>query len=278
MERIALDIVGPLPKTSCRNRYILVITGYITRWAEAVSLPNQEASTVAQALMKEWICRYGAPDSIHTDQWRNFESCLFSELCSLLDIHKTRTTPYHPQLDGLVERLNPTLRQLLTNQMQKCPEDTWDDHLAPLMLAYRSSVNDSINFTPHYLMFGREIGLPVDIMLGGEKAPGELPTVKNVRSCLKGAYDIAREYGKGAQKWQKDNYDRKATEGRYKPGDMVWLYCPATTPGKAKKFHSAWKVRTRSSKLFQMWSIGFNMLLLHPIEDANNAWLYTSTA
>ena len=185
MERIALDIVGPLPKTSCRNRYILVITGYITRWAEAVSLPNQEASTVAQALMKEWICRYGAPDSIHTDQWRNFESCLFSELCSLLDIHKTRTTPYHPQLDGLVERLNPTLRQLLTNQMQKCPEDTWDDHLAPLMLAYRSSVNDSINFTPHYLMFGREIGLPVDIMLGGEKAPGELPTVKNVRSCLK---------------------------------------------------------------------------------------------
>ena len=80
-------------------------------------------------------------------------------------------------------------------------------------------------------------------MLGGEKAPGELPTefVKNVRSRLKGAHDITRECGKGAQKRQKDNYDRKATGGRYKPGDMVWLYCPATTPGRVNKFHSAWK-------------------------------------
>ena len=130
-----MDIVGPLPKTRRGNKYILVISDYFTRWAEAIGLPNQEATTVAQALMSEWICRYGAPESIHTDQGRNFESNLFSELCSLLDIHKTRTTPYYPQSDGLVERLNRTLRQLLTIEMQKFPEDTWDDHLAPLMLA-----------------------------------------------------------------------------------------------------------------------------------------------
>ena len=96
-----------LPKTSI---IILVISDYFTRWAEAIGLPNQEAAIVAQALMSEWICRYGAPESIHTDQGRNFESKLFSEHCSLLDTHKTRTTPYHPQSDRLVERLNRTLR------------------------------------------------------------------------------------------------------------------------------------------------------------------------
>ena len=243
MERVALDIIGPLPKSRRGNKYVLVISDYFTRWAEAVSLPNQEASTVAQALMNEWICRYGAPESIHTDQGRNFESKLFSELCDLLDIHKTRTTPYHPQSDGLVERLNRTLRQLLTIQMQKCPEDTWDDHLAPLMLAYRSSIHDSVKFTPHYLMFGREVRLPVDIMFGGERAPGESPAeyTSNVRSRFSRAYETARDNGQGAQKRQKDHYDRKVTGGRYKPGDLVWLYCPAISPGKAKKFHSGWK-------------------------------------
>ena len=142
-----------------------------------------------------------------------------------------------------MELLNRTLRQLLTIQMQKFPEDTWDDHLAPLMLAYRSSIHDSVNFTPHYLMFGREVRLPVDIMFGGETALGESPAefVSSLRSRLNGAYEIAREYWKGAQKRQKDHYDRKVTGGRYKPGDMVWLYCPAISPGRAKKFHSAWK-------------------------------------
>ena len=63
MERVALDIIGPLPKSRRGNKYVLVISDYFTRWAEAVSLPNHEASTVAQALMNEWICRYGAPES-----------------------------------------------------------------------------------------------------------------------------------------------------------------------------------------------------------------------
>ena len=80
-----------------------MITDYFTCWVEAFPMPNQEAPTVAKVLVEEWICRYGAPNSIHSDQGKNFESHLFSEICHLLGIHKTRTTPYHPQSDGLVE-------------------------------------------------------------------------------------------------------------------------------------------------------------------------------
>lgn len=155
MERVALDILGPLPVSKHGNRYIIVISDYFTRWVEAFSLPNQEAATVAKTLVEEWICRFGAPDAIHTDQGKNFESQLFAEMCRMLGV-KTRTTPYHPQSDGLVERFNRTLRTMLTTHMEQVPEDTWDDELPMLMLAYRSSVQETTQFTPYRLMFGRE--------------------------------------------------------------------------------------------------------------------------
>ena len=73
MERIALDILCPLPMTARSNRYVLLIGDYYTKWVEAVAIPNQEAKTVARVLLDEFICRFGAPAFIHTDQGRNFE-------------------------------------------------------------------------------------------------------------------------------------------------------------------------------------------------------------
>ena len=269
MERVALDILGPLPTSKRGNKYILVITDYFTRWAEALSLPNQEAVTVAQALFNEWICRFGAPDAIHSDQGRNFESNMFAELCRLLGIHKTRTTPYHPQSDGLVERLNRTLRMLLTTHMQHVPEDTWDDHLPSLMLAYRSSVHESVKFTPHYLMFGRESRLPIDIMFGGGPAPGETPSeyVSQLRERLEVAYRTAREHLKGAQKHQKEQYDRKATGGRYSEGDLVWLYSPAVLKGKSRKFHRPWRGPYRIMKAIS--DVIYRIQLVHSSEPGH---------
>ena len=110
IEHVALDVLGPLPTTKCGNRYVLVISDYFTRWVEAFSLPNQEAPTVAKVYFCEWVCRFGAPDSIHTDQGWNFESKLFSEICHLLGVEKTRTTPYHPESDRLAECFNRTLK------------------------------------------------------------------------------------------------------------------------------------------------------------------------
>lgn len=109
MERVAIDIMGPLPMSKRGNKFVLVVTDYFTKWAEAYALPNQEAVTCADVLVKEFFCRFGVPYSIHSDQGRNFESGLFQEVCKLLDINKTKTTAYHPQSDGLVERLNRTL-------------------------------------------------------------------------------------------------------------------------------------------------------------------------
>ena len=106
MERVAMDILGPLSKTPRGNNYILLIGDYFTKWIEAYPIPNQEAKTVADKLTMDFISRYGAPMEIHTDQGRNFESQLLKDVCRLLGIHKTRTTAFRPQSDGFIERFN----------------------------------------------------------------------------------------------------------------------------------------------------------------------------
>ena len=104
------------------------------------------------------------------------DSSIFAELCQLLGIHKTWTTPYHLQSDGLVKRFNRTLHMLLTTHMKQVPEGTLDDHFPPLMFGYRSSVHESINFTTHYMMFGQEIRLPIDLVFRGGASLGETPS------------------------------------------------------------------------------------------------------
>jgi transposase InsO family protein len=93
------------------NKYIMVITDQFTKWAEAFAVPDQSSETTARTLLEEFISRFGAPLEIHTDQGRNFQSEMFRNLCKLLGVTQTRTTPYHPASNGQVERFNRTVLQ-----------------------------------------------------------------------------------------------------------------------------------------------------------------------
>jgi len=77
-------------------------------------MPNMEAITIARIFVNEFICRFGVPEQLHTDQGRNFESTLIREVCKMLGITKTRTTPYHPQSDGMIERFNRTILNMMS--------------------------------------------------------------------------------------------------------------------------------------------------------------------
>ncbi len=128
---VAVDILGPFPESNQGNIYILVVGDYFTRWMEAFAIPNQEATTVARILTQEVFCRFSPPEQLHSDQGRQFESELIAEVCKLLGIAKTRTTPYHPQSDGLVERFNRTLLSML----RTAATFEWEEHLRPLCMA-----------------------------------------------------------------------------------------------------------------------------------------------
>ena len=123
---------------------------------------------MADKLVSEVFSRFCCPQQIHTDQGREFQSNLFSTLCKMFGIEKTRTTPYRPQSDGLVERLNRTQKQMLTNYANSEPCD-WDDHLPYVLMAYRATEHKSTGCSPNLMMLGREANLPIDVIVG--KAP-----------------------------------------------------------------------------------------------------------
>ena len=223
--------MGPLPETPRKSKYILVIGDYFSKWTEAFPLPNQEAETVVKVLVEQWVCRLGAPRIIHSDQGRNFESKLFKEVYQLLNMHKTRTSAYHPQSDGMVERFNRTLASMLSLFVDE-NQANWDTLLPYVMMAYRSSVHSSTGFTPYKVVFGQEIVLPVDVMLNldnGEQFSSASEYVARLLETLSTVVDAVKGHQLRASRKQKEEYDFRAHFQYYSEGELVWVR------GKAKK-------------------------------------------
>ena len=239
LERLAIDVLGPLPETDQGNRYILVVMDYFSKWVEALAMPEQSAATVAHLLVTEVISRFGVPLQIHTDQGRNFESVLFKEVCRLLDIEKTRTTPLHPQSDGMVERLNRTLEAMLSKFVQQ-------NQLLPLLaMAYRSAIHESTGCTPNELMFGRDVRLPVDLMFGSPPVPVTPPNSTTfawqLREQVSKVHQLARENLNIASQRQKRLYDQRSRANSYREGEKVWLYNPQSKKGRSPKLQTPWE-------------------------------------
>lgn len=235
LDCIAIDIMGPLPETDDGNQYIMVIGDYFTKWKEAYAIPNHTAMTVADKLVTEFICRFGTPNRIHTDQGREFESELFSEICKLLQVNKSRTTPYHPQSDGMVERYNQTVQTMLAMYVNENRSD-WDDHLPYVMMAYRAATHESTKFTPNKLMFGREVSLPIDVIAGDPNVPKQtvcpIEYVEWVKNALQNAYQIAHENIETSFQTHKRYYDVKLKARAFNEGQLVWYWYPPTAKQK----------------------------------------------
>ncbi len=112
-DTLAIDYLGPLPKTANGNKYILVMTDHFTKYVEVIAVPNQLAEDCAWRIVNDFVARWGTPHTIHSDQGATFESRVFKELCRLLEVKKSRSSPRNPRGNGQTERFNRTLVQMI---------------------------------------------------------------------------------------------------------------------------------------------------------------------
>ncbi|BHF71059.1 hypothetical protein SprV_0401411300 [Sparganum proliferum] len=240
-ELVGVDIIGPIAPSVRGNRYILVMVDFFTKMAEVEPLPNMSADTVAQAIFNGWVCRWGAPDQIHSDRGTSFENAVLHSLCKYLRINKTRTTAYHPQGNGQVERTNRTLIGLLKAFVDRQAPFTWDDALPACMLAYRSTIHSSTQQSPFALTCGREMRIPEDLQVPLEN--NQVPVnsyVTRLHNKLRIAAEEARTHLHGSQNRQKDHYDKLAHGCPYVVGDIVWLREHTAPQGIPSKFVLDW--------------------------------------
>ena len=160
-ELISMDFVGPMNPKSGEFEYILVVCDHFTRFAITVPCTNTSAETVARALVNEVYNRYGSPVRLLSDRGSQFHSQLCRELHSYLRIKQLFTSAHHPQTNGLVERFNATLKDMLYSLKSEFGNN-WDDALQSATFAYNTGVHTSTGMTPYYALYGREANTPGD--------------------------------------------------------------------------------------------------------------------
>ena len=228
LELVCMDYLS-LEESKGGVKDVLVITDHYTKYAVAVPTRNQTARTTAEALFNNFICHYGFPERLHSDQGRNFESKVISQVCKLGDVKKSRTTPYHPMGNGQCERFNRTL----LNMLGTCSPQSklnWKLHVAPLVHAYNCMRHETTGYSPFYMMFGRQPRLGIDLILGIKEQVEQEEMDHNtymdqLKHRLQSAYKLASSLASERQHRQKTKYDTKVKGAALSPGDRVLIQC-----------------------------------------------------
>ena len=238
-----MDILGPLPLTERGNKYVLVCSDYFTKWVEAIPLKNQEAVTIADALIENVFSRFGMPLELHSDQGRNFESVIIKIVCQKMGIHKTRTTPYRPQSDGHVKRYNKSLLDALSKVLDQ--EDRWDLLVPIICMYYRASVHRATGCSPALLMLGRELRLPLDIAYP-PKQPSPYADTEDYLTQLEDRIFRASEFARKYLQMDWEKRQRNCSQHNRAPKMLdtsrpVFVFNPSVARGHTPKFARMWK-------------------------------------
>jgi len=221
-DKVSLDIMGPLPTTSRGNSYILTMQDLLTKYSVAVPLQETTSLAIADAFTKNFICLYGAPKAILTDQGTNFLSSLIRNLTKKFNIKQYKTTAYHPQSNGSLERSHHVLTEYLKTQITR--ETEWDEHIPLAMFSYNTSVHESTKYSPFQLIFGRLPRTPAS------NPPLEENTdvtytqyLTDLFNNLQDTQEDARENLIASKTRSKHYYDRRINPQNFQVGSHVFL-------------------------------------------------------
>ena len=251
--RLALDLVGPLPESD-GYFYILCLCEYMTKLVVLIPTKTKSAMECADGIVNSYIATYGVPCYIHGDQDPSWQSALFTEMCKILGMTRTRTSPHHPAGDGLVERYNRTVQQMLKIFVNETRSD-WASLLPLLAMAIRSTPTEPTGCSANLLLYGHELAVPIDVMVRDpprQKAKLRLSSeyIQWLRSSLQMTHEFARKNLKKAALRMKRNYDAHLTPFAKDIGELAFRYIP---PGGSKKlakcWHGPYRVKEKCSDL-----------------------------
>ena len=224
MNIIAIDFLK-VGRAAGGYEYILVIIDQFTRFAQTYATTNKSAKTVAQKIFNYFTLKFGVPNHILNDQGKEFENRIFDELEKIFGIKKCRTTPYHPQCDGMVERLNSTFIKMLHTLSEKV-KSKWRDSLNKLIYAYNYTRHSVTSFTPYYLLFERNPQLSIDVKVSTyDKNNYEEPDYQKYTKAwserMREAFKIASENTKNRSHGDKKLKHKRATLAPLEIGGRV---------------------------------------------------------
>ena len=224
-EMIGMDFIGPIKRSRRGNKYILVITEYLTKWVEAKAMREATGEKVAEYLYKEIICRHGCPKVILSDRGTHFNNKVVQDLCNRFQIRQQLSSPYHPQTNGLTERFNKTLCETLAKSLEN--ENQWDEYIESALFAYRTIKHSTTGQTPFYMMYGREALLPINEI-------EDFPEIKDniEQEVLERRSDLIKleekreeikEVIENSQSKRKEKYDQKVKHVQFQEEEEVLL-------------------------------------------------------
>jgi len=229
-EKVAIDILGPLAKSKDGNKYIFVMQDYYSKWVEAKPSYASETKTVNNWL-SEVFSRNGVPKEIISDHGAQFDSKDYKEFCSKQNIKIMYSTPYHHQANGMVERLNRSLLNILRMYVDE-KHDNWDEFIEQALFAYRTCKHSITGESPFKIMFSREPRLSVDnqfetMTFASEKKISNEKIKNNLHTLAKR---------------RKENYDfeNRVKVRKFKTGEKVYWKKPQTKIGTSAKLTPIW--------------------------------------
>ncbi|UYV66312.1 K02A2.6-like [Cordylochernes scorpioides] len=230
-ERIGIDFVGPLPSTKRRRKWIIVLTDYYTKYAETKAVSEATVKEVSTFLIEHIILRHGAPRFLISDRGSQFTSNLMKEVMKMCKVKHCFTTSYHPQTNGLTERLNRTLINMIS-----IPKEL-DEILPFITHEYNTTIQETTGYSPFFLLFGRE---PMSL-LDDENIPTDSNMddydeyIENYLDKIARTRQVVINNTEKTQERMKRNYDKKHNEKIYEPGHLVAVWTPVRKIGKCEK-------------------------------------------
>ena len=233
-----IDLIGPFKETKQGFKHILIIVDSFSKWTEAFPVRSEGAEEIALILHKEIFSRFGAPVSLISDRGQGFMSKLVAAVNEIYNVKHYFTSSYHPQTNSIAERTNKTIIQCLRTIIDE-NQLNWSDLLPGILMAFRMTPSASSEFSPYFLLFGKEMNLPVDTTLIprtdiNKNLKGH---IENILDNLKVAKRLATENLQHAQQRQKTHYDKNTALPTFEIQDQVLMYTPKVPVGLSSKLH-----------------------------------------